>query len=234
MKRSSQASARTPLHHWHAARRARFVDRDGWHIAASYSEVAREVAAVRSGLGLVDISAFAKISFRGSGVPALAQALVGDDQAVGPQHVAWFEVEGRALLCRLTLDHLLVLAFTTDGVPLHNRLASLKQSLVECDVSSAYALFALLGTSTEKVLRHLSPLDLGISAFPAGSCAESSLAGVHALLIRPPETGLDMVLIAVAWDLGEYVWEELLNTGRRHGLVPVGADAWQVLVTPEG
>src|SRR5437773_2155193 len=233
MERFTQPLARTPLHHWHAARDARFVERNGWQIPASYSEVAREVAAVRAGLGLVDLSAFAKISFRGSGVASLAHALIDDRQAPEPHGVVAFDAGGRALACRLTEDHLLLLAFTTNPVPLRDRLAALRQELptVEWDVTSAYAAFCLLGESTEKALRHLTALDLERSAFPAGRCAESSLAGVHALLVRPPEMALDMVLVAVAWDLGEYVWEQLLEAGCGQGIEPVGLDAWHILIS---
>jgi heterotetrameric sarcosine oxidase gamma subunit len=189
---------------------------------------------VRAGAGLVDLSAFGKISFRGPGVASLTQALVSDAPVPGPHGVVAFDAGGRALACRLTEDQLWFLALTTNTAPLRNRLAALEQDrqTVECDVSSAYAVFSLLGASTEKVLRHLTALDLGRSAFPAGFCAETSLAGVHALLVRPPGITLDMVLIAVAWDLGEYVWEQLL-AGRGHGIEPIGWDSWHALIAAD-
>jgi heterotetrameric sarcosine oxidase gamma subunit len=54
--------ARTPLHHWHAAHGARFVDRGGWLVVATFAEAKRDVDAVRAGLGLADISAFLDIT----------------------------------------------------------------------------------------------------------------------------------------------------------------------------
>jgi glycine cleavage system aminomethyltransferase T len=66
---------RTPLHHWHAARATRFTDSREGRLPLLYSTVEREVAAARSGVALADLSAFAKISLLGSGVPALAEAL---------------------------------------------------------------------------------------------------------------------------------------------------------------
>ncbi|HLJ96743.1 MAG TPA: hypothetical protein VKU02_26455 [Gemmataceae bacterium] len=224
------ALARTPLHHWHTARGARFVERDGWQVAVSYSDTAHEVAAARAGLGLADLSAFAKISVRGG---SLAQKLREEGSSLGPHRVAALDVGTRALACRLTEDHWLFLALTTNAASLHawfdarNRESPNSQQ----DVRSSYALFSLLGSSTEKALRCLTALDLNSSAFPGGSCAETSLAGVHAVLIHPPEIALGEVLIAVAWDLGEYIWEQLLEAGRSHGIAPVGLDAWQILTS---
>jgi sarcosine oxidase subunit alpha len=233
MERFTKALARTPLHHWHAARDARFVERDGWQIPAAYSQADREVAAVRAGLGLVDLSAFAKISLRGRGVATLANALVGDSPASKPGGVAALAVGGRTLACRLTKDHLLLLAFTTDAAALRDRLAALRQELpiVESDMSCAYAAFCLLGAAAEDVLHHLTALDVGRSALPPGFCAETSLAGVHGLLICPPGIPLDAVLVAVAWDLGEYLWERLLDVGQGYGIEPVGLEAWHLVIS---
>ncbi len=50
--------ARTPLHFWHAAHGARFIDRDGWQAVAGYTSLEREVEAARNGLAVADISAF--------------------------------------------------------------------------------------------------------------------------------------------------------------------------------
>jgi glycine cleavage system aminomethyltransferase T len=56
--------ARTPLHHWHAAHGARFLDRDGWQVVAAYADPEREAETARTGLGLADNSAFLKDSSR--------------------------------------------------------------------------------------------------------------------------------------------------------------------------
>src|SRR4051794_227460 len=53
--------ARTPLHHWHAARGARFVQRDGWEVVAAYTTPEREAEVARAELGVADISSFADV-----------------------------------------------------------------------------------------------------------------------------------------------------------------------------
>jgi glycine cleavage system aminomethyltransferase T len=235
MERLTKALARTPLHHWHAARNARFIECTGWQIVASYSGIEGQNGAKSRSLGLVDLSALAKWSARGLGVPELTRALVGKSPPPKPGGVAVWSFEGRVLACCLTENHLLLLALTTDAASLHDRVAALAQEypIVNCDVTCAYAALGLLGGSFENVLGHLTALDVGRSAFPPGSCAETSLAGVHALLVRPPGI-TDMVYITVAWDLAEYVWERLLDAGRSQGIEPVGLEVWRRVLADRG
>jgi glycine cleavage system aminomethyltransferase T len=161
------------------------------------------------------------------------QALVGDRPAPFPHSVAAFDVGSRGLACRLTEEDLLLLAFTKNTAGLREWLTTRRPQLpiVEWDATSAFALFCVLGAGTEMVLRPLTALALGQTAFPAGSCAETSVAGVHALLVRPPGMAFDAVYIAVAWNLAEFMWERLLESGRKQGIAPVGWEAWYRLLS---
>jgi aminomethyltransferase len=231
MKGINKPLARTPLYHWHVAQGARMVERDGWLIPAAYANVDWEIAAARAGLGLVDVSACGKISFRGPGVAALANTLASGSPASQPRGVGELDAGGRVLACRLAEDHVLLLGLTPNVTVLCDRLAALRHhvALVQRDASSVYAMFCLLPTATEDVLNHLTALDMRRSTFPPGTCAETSLAGVHAVLIRPDDIGLDTVYVAVAWDLAEYVWESLLNAAPGRDTRPVGVEAWRLL-----
>jgi sarcosine oxidase subunit alpha len=215
--------ARSPLHHWHAAHGARFADRDDWQVVTSYSDPRREVEAARSGLGLADISAFTKISVRGPGVAALIPSLTVDGASLSPRGVA-LTPDGLALACRLTEDHLLLLASMPTATGLSQRLASLRdgRAVVKTDVTSAYAGFVLVGPRPEELLCHLTHLDLRPSSFSLNSCAETSLAGVEALLVRPAGLSVPSLYVYVAWDLGEYVWERMMEAGHNGQITPVG------------
>jgi len=233
MAMSTLPLARTPLHHWHSAHNARFIDSDGWRLPAVYSTVEKETAAARAGLGLADISAFAKISLLGRNVPALTQALLGDGPAGRLRGVTRFAAGGPVLACRLTEDQLLLLAATTDAAPIARQLANLPEirTLIQHDVTTALAGFQLIGPQVEALLRQLTPLDVSPTAFPNGTLAETSLAGVQALLVRVTELELPSMRIYVSWDLGEYVWGQILEAGRHKGLTAVGIEALRSLVT---
>jgi glycine cleavage system aminomethyltransferase T len=223
---SSPPLARTPLHHWHAAHGAHFGDWDGWRVAECYTSIESETAAARAGVGLCDISAFAKASLIGPGVSALTRELAGDAAATRPLGVA--AAGGLVLACRLTENHLLLLASTTSPASLEEHLAPSrgKEGLIQNDVTAALAGCCLIGPATEDLLGRVTPLKMPA----AGSCAETSLAGVQALLVRPPATELLSIQLYVAWDLVEYVWERLLDAGRGLRLTPLGVASLRQLV----
>jgi heterotetrameric sarcosine oxidase gamma subunit len=215
-----------PLHHWHAARGARFRENDGWQFPAYYSEVESEVAAARTVLALVDVSAFAKISLLGRGVPDMVQTLLGHSPATKPRGVARLTTGGPCWACRLTLDHLLLLPFTTRAAGAMTRLAEISRSpgVVQTDVTSANAGFGLAGPHREKLLSQLTPLDVSEAALPVGACAETSLAGVQALLVPWSEPPVAGVWIYVSWDVAEYVWDMIMDRGGSLGIMPLGLD----------
>jgi heterotetrameric sarcosine oxidase gamma subunit len=233
MKGIIKPLARTPLYYWHVAHGAHMMERDGWAIPASYSNVEQEVAAARAGPGLVDVSACGKIAFRGRGAAGLIGTLAGGISVTMPRSVGEFDAAGRVLACRLAEDHLLLLALTANATALRARLRALRGDipLLQTDVTSAYAMFCLLGTATEGVLNRLTAFDVRRSTFRPGSCAETNVAGVHAALIRPAGDGLDTVYVAVAWDLAEHIWESLLNAVPPHDSRPVGLDAWHRIIS---
>jgi glycine cleavage system aminomethyltransferase T len=216
--------SRTPLHHWHAAHGARFVERDGWQVPAAYAGAEQEAAAAGTGLALVDVSAFAKLSLLGAGVAEAARHFVGANHAARPCTAAPLQHGRPGLACRLTADHLLLLASATALAPLTEAVAHLhpEQAPMVLDVSSAYAEFWLLGLVAD-VLPRLTSLDPAAVAAP-GTCAETNLAGVHALLAPSPELAVPSLRVCVSWDLGEYVWESVLEAGRGTGVVPLGLD----------
>jgi glycine cleavage system aminomethyltransferase T len=172
-------------------------------------------------VGVADVSPLAKLSLRGPGVPAFAAAL-GD---VGPRSVSKIDA---GLACRLTEDCLFLVAGSTSRAGFVEPFFSSAQ-IVRTDVTSAYAGFALVGNHVEVLVGRLSSFDVGNQGFPEGSCAETELAGVHALLVRPAGRFTPEICVYVAWDLGEYVWEVFWGTGRDLSIIPVGMETMKLL-----
>ncbi len=136
-----------------------------------------------------------------------------------------------ALACRLTEDHLLILA-SSPTTTLTHRLTALCEGrpVVLIDVTSAYAVFLPIGPSLDQVLHRLTHLDVSSAALPVNSCAETILAGVEALLIRGDAGGSPTLRIAVSWDVSEYVWERILDAGGDVPITPLGLDALALLL----
>jgi aminomethyltransferase len=66
-------ASRTALYDWHVAHGARMVDFAGWDMPVQYKSIVDEHQAVRTGLGLFDISHMGRLSFGGPDALALIQ-----------------------------------------------------------------------------------------------------------------------------------------------------------------
>jgi aminomethyltransferase len=223
--------ARTPLQDWHNKRGVRFIDSDSWRLPAAYDHVEKEIASARAGAGLADLTGFAKVSVRGTEVAAIARILGKDESELLVRNVSSGMLGAEILACRPTTDHLLLFANGTETDPIRQLAAkwTAVHQVSISDESSALVGFALVGEGGDAVLRRLTTLDVAIRALPPGSCAETSLADVHVLLVRLPGRAQNRMQIYAAWDVGEYLWESLLEAGRKEGLVPIGLEAWRKL-----
>jgi sarcosine oxidase subunit alpha len=215
--------ARTPLHDWHAQHGAHFVTVHGWQVPAGYSSAESEAVAARNGVGIADVSSQGKLSYRGKGVPVLAQRLAPDSKRLG---VTWLRGEQAALLCRLTDEHLLVLSLTEEPIP----PGETGENVLAINVTCALAGFFLIGPRLEELLRRMTAFDVRETSLPVNGCAETSLAGVEALLVRSPEVPLPAMRVYVAWDMAEHVWERLLEAGRDLGIAPLGQEGLRLLM----
>lgn len=226
-------TARSPLIGQHLERATRLEVIDGWQLPLVYSSAEHESEVVRKAVGLADLSAFTKLSLRrGPAIGSLTAGLGADSSISKPRQVSWFEVEGHCLACRLTDDHLLMLATSTGDAGLKKYVSNLARetALVEHEVTSAFAGLCLVGPHATRTLQPLSSFDLSDRSLLAGTCAETNVAGIHTLLIRPPRVELDAIWLYVTWDLGQYLWTTVKIAGEKVGLEPIGLTTWQALL----
>lgn len=214
MSMAFPALARTTLHAWHAAHGARFVEQNGWQVVASYGDPAAEAKAAQESLTLVDISTAWKVSIRGSDLGTV----VGE---LGTQHATVLR-EG-TIACRLTSDEL----FLIGQGPVRN--ASPTEQGRWIDQTSAYGGIMLLGAACVELMARLTHLPVHDQALPVGSCAQTNVAGVEALVVRVTELSVPSIRLYVAWDLTEFVWERLLRSGRARGIMPMGHESLDML-----
>ena len=78
------------------------------------------------------------------------------------------------------------------------------------DVSASYVAWSVSGAAASRALNRSCPLDLHSGAFPAGHCAQSLLGHVNALLYRPDERPIFVVMVARS--LAVDAWDELSAT----------------------
>ena len=223
------AVLRSPLHGWHTDQNARFKDWCRWLVPTTFASPEQEITSATDNLAIADLSAFTRLSFQGPDVPSLTWALASDSPAMKPGGIASFVTLGEGLACRIAEDELLLLSSTAHmeaAVQYLNQLCA-NRRVVLLDVTSGLAEFCLIGKAAFALLGRLTALDLD-RALPPASCAGTNLAGVHAILVRPPQAAA--VRLCVPWDVAEYVWTRLFEIGQEYQIVPIGLEAAKGLV----
>lgn len=75
------ANLRTPLYDWHVSHKARMVPFGGWEMPVQYTSIIDEHHAVRTAVGLFDISHMGRFNLHGAGALSLIQKVFTNDAA---------------------------------------------------------------------------------------------------------------------------------------------------------
>ena len=196
------APARTsPFHERLKARGACFAEAAGWERpgwfapagaapeydyaygrTAWFERWASEHRAVRERLGLFDLSSFGKFLVQGRDAETVLQRICANDVAVAPGRIVytpWLNarggIEADLTVTRLAADAYLVV---TSAASQNRDLHWLKRHVPEeahafvTDVTSGYAVLALMGPESRALLAELTSTDLSNDAFPFGTAQE--------------------------------------------------------------
>ena len=228
---------RSALHAAHVAAGARLGEHNGWQCPEGYAGIEDELRTVRSGVGLADVSPAAKLDVRGNdALSAIARRLSLPAPVTGTvTHLSPPVSTRNGLLCCLTPLHARLFvpadaaarvatrwarAHAADTHPVRARLT---------DVTSAYTVIQVSGPRSRELLRKLTALDIGAEAFPDLACAQTGIAGVHAMILRADVRALLSFQVCCGREFGAFVWDALLDAGREFGARPVGLAALRTL-----
>jgi glycine cleavage system aminomethyltransferase T len=187
------------------------VTHHGWQVPAFFTSSLEEVKHVSAGAGLSDVSWLAKFDLKGPGVAALA--------GLGGAARSWPLTPRHALV---TCDP----AAADGALPL---LDSLRPSVYLTDVTSVYAAFLLAGPRSRDILRKLTSLNVSEQVLTNLSCGQTSLAHVHARVLRQDFPQTPAFLLMVGREYGESVWDALFHAGGEFHLTPFGLRAHEIL-----
>ena len=230
---SDQATPkRTPLYDRHVEAGAKLVDFHGFVMPVQYSGIQEEHRAVRSSVGMFDISHMGEFEVWGNDAFDFVQRVITNDVAsLSTYQVLYsgFCYEHGGLVDDQTFyrfpDHYLMVVnasnidkdfawleqYVTGDVELRNR-------------SDEFGLIALQGPNAEEVLRPLTQIDLPRIGFYWFSPGE--VAGIPTIISRTGYTGEDgfELYIDDPDGLGR-VWDALMEQGRDSGITPIGLGA---------
>ena len=215
----------TPLNDIHERLGAAWIELAGWRFPRHYTTAELEIAAVRAGVGLADVSPHGKVQIEGAGaLDALRVAFGRAPEAVGGH--APVPAGG---LYRLRVD-MFYLSTPPGGEAeacrqLEAAAAGAGSLVTVTDLTHALADLRLIGPAAPGVLRRVCGLDFADTAFPNHSARQTSLAKTRQLILRRDFGPLPAYTVIGARSLAAYVWGVLAEAGHDDGLVPVGIDA---------
>jgi aminomethyltransferase len=226
---------RTPLAEHHRALGARMVPFAGWEMPVQYSGIKAEHLAVRENAGLFDVSHMGELFVSGSGALEAVDRLVTNDLsklAVGHAlYTCACNEEGGILddliVYRLGEDRVLVVCNAGNREKIAAHFAERLSGVGFEDASDSLALLALQGPASLAIMEAAGAREL--IELPRHATAEAQLFGRRVRAARTGYTGEDGFEIFVENEGAPEVWSALLETGRTHGLVPVGLGARDTL-----
>jgi aminomethyltransferase len=236
---------KTPLNSTHRALKAKMVDFGGWDMPVEYpcpgGGLIAEHMAVRTGVGLFDVSHMGEIQFRGPGSLEAVQHITMNDASKlkdGQAHYsALLTPEGAfvddILVHRLgENDYLLVVNAGTKDKDFAwiRQQAGKFPGIHISDYSSYYSQLALQGPRALETLQKLTKVDL--AAIKNYWFTWGTVAGVpNVLIARTGYSGEDGFEVYVPADESITVktWEALLEAGAEFGIRPCGLGARNTL-----
>jgi aminomethyltransferase len=229
---------RTPLNARHRALGARMVSFGGWEMPVEYSSITDEHLAVRTGVGLCDVSHMGEVEVAGSDALEAVQRMTSNDASrleVGQaQYSALTTHDGTfvddLLVYRLADAHYLLVInasnIAKDAAWIKQEMAS-GGDAVSVNSSSRYALLSVQGPRSLEVLQPLTGVELNSIGYYWFASGE--VASVRATISRTGYTGEDGFELFVPPQSAEQVWNAVLAAGGPAGIKPVGLGARDTL-----
>ena len=232
---------KTALNTTHRAHKAKMVDFGGWDMPVEYSGLIAEHMAVRTGVGLFDVSHMGDIQLRGPGSLAAVQQLCMNDASklqVGQAHYSAMLYPDGTFVDDVVVhklsdnDYLIVINAGTrekDVEWVRKQIGHMPGVHVN-DFSDFYTQLAIQGPKAEAVLQKLTDTDLsGIKNY---WFTWGKVCGLYNVMIaRTGYTGEDGFEIYIPSDepTSGRVWSEVLEAGKEFGILPCGLGARNTL-----
>jgi sarcosine oxidase subunit alpha len=249
----------TSAHAWAAEQGAVFVESGAWLRAQWFPQagetdwqqsVTREVVAVRSSVGICDVSTLGKIELTGPDVGAFLDRVYANTFSTLPvgktRYGLMLREDGFVMddgtVARLAPERWLMSTTTANAAKVMQHLEFAAQVLwPELDVAMAsvterWAQFSVAGPRARALLGSVvgDALDISNEAFPYMAARAFILGAVKARLFRISFSGELAYEIAVPANHGDALARALMTAGRDFGVTPYGVEALSVMRIEKG
>lgn len=238
---SNGALKTSPLHEKHVALGAKMADFGGWEMPIEYpgGGVVAEHTAVRTAVGVFDVSHLGKASVRGPGAKDFVNACLANDlNRIEPGKAQYTlccndsggVVDDLIAYLRSDDDVFLIPNAANTGEVVELLKAAAPEGIEVENLHEGYGVLAVQGPQSDEVLEALG--------LPAGhdymSFVETQWQGHPVIVCRTGYTGERGYELVPAWDVAADLWEALLGAAREHGGLPCGLGARDTLRTEMG
>ena len=248
---------RSPIHAWHAAQGAVFVEAGQWYRPRYYprsgeglTEAARrETRHVRQQVGMCDVSTLGKIDIQGKDAKDFLNRIYINGFAKLPVGKARYGVMLRedgivyddGTTTRLAENHYLMTTTTANAGRVMTELEYLLQvvwpelDVAITSVTDLLASMSIAGPKSRDVLQALDgDIDFSNEGLVFMGHVKGTLAGIPADAFRISFSGELAYEVAVPSDYGAAMWEAIMAAGEPFGLAPYGTEALGLLRIEKG
>ena len=252
-----QPVRRSAMHGWHEAAGAAFVPAGLWLRPQYYPRpgegmwdaIYRETKAVRTSVGMIDVSTLGKIDFQGADAAEFLNRVyinAWSKLEVGRcRYGVMLREDGVAFddgtTSRLTGTHYLMTTTTASVGAVMRHLEYFGQVVWPdldvhiVSVTEEWAAIALAGPDSRKVLERLTDdVDVSNASLPFMGVRRGTFAGVAGRLFRISFSGELTYEINVPADYGLHLWEAMLEAGKDFDITTYGTEALGILRTEKG
>ena len=249
----------TAGHGWAQERGASFVEVGQWLRAQWFARpdetnwqqsVSREVKAVRSGVGVCDVSTLGKIDIQGpDSVLFLDRIYVNLFSTLPIGRVRYglmLREDGLVLddgtTARLGPEHYIMSTTTANAAKVMQHLEHARQLLWPdldvqiVSVTEQWAQYSIAGPSSRLLLERLlgAAIEVSNAAFPYLACTEFLWRGIRARLFRISFSGEMAYELAVPARYGDATIRAIMDAGAELGVTPYGTEALGVMRIEKG
>jgi sarcosine oxidase subunit alpha len=252
-----QPLRKTPMHDWHEKHGVSWEPVGHWRRAYAYprgaedrhAAVAREIMAVRNGVGTLDASTLGKIIVKGPDAGRFMDMLYTNMMstlAVGKCRYGLMCNDNGFLMddgvvARLSDDTWLCHTTTGGADHIHGHMEDWLQcewwdwQVYTANVTEQYAQIAVAGPKARELLDRMSgSIDLSQEALPFMTWAQGDIAGIPARIFRISFSGELSYEIAVPANRGAELWEQLHHAGHDLNITPYGTEAMHIMRAEKG
>lgn len=227
----------TPLTQLHVDLGARMMPFAGYNMPVSYSSINEEHLAVRSGVGLFDVSHMGQFFLKGAGAEQLIQKVTSNDASklsVGQAQYSCLPNATGGIV-----DDLLVYKLDEEEYMLVVNASNIDKDLAWItaantfgvsieDRSDGMALLALQGPKATAVLEKITAIK--VDQIPYYYFAVGPVAGIENVTVSATGyTGSGGYEIYLDNKDAVKVWEKLMKAGKEEGIMPIGLGARDTL-----